>query len=30
MTHVERHASEADPDIDFQPEQVEALVKSSD
>jgi hypothetical protein len=30
MKHVELHASEAHPDLDLQPEQVEALVKSSD
>ncbi len=30
MKHVELHANEAHPDVDLQPEQVEALVKSSD
>jgi predicted small metal-binding protein len=30
IKHVELHASEAHPDLDLQPEQVEALVKSSD
>jgi len=30
LKHVELHASEAHPDLDLQPAQVEALVKSSD
>ena len=30
MKHVELHANEAHPDLDLQPEQIEALVKSSD
>jgi predicted small metal-binding protein len=30
MKHVELHAKEAHPDLDLQPEQVEAFVKSSD
>jgi len=30
IKHVELHAKEAHPDLDLQPEQVEALVKSSD
>jgi predicted small metal-binding protein len=29
MKHVELHAKEAHPDLDLQPEQIEALVKSS-
>ena len=30
MKHVELHAQEAHPDLDLQPEQVEAIVKISD
>jgi len=30
MKHVELHAKGAHPDLDLQPEQVEAFVKSSD
>jgi predicted small metal-binding protein len=30
VKHVELHANGAHPDVDLQPEQVEALVKSSD
>jgi hypothetical protein len=30
MKHVELHASQAHRNLDLQPEQVEALVKSSD
>jgi predicted small metal-binding protein len=30
MKHVELHAKEAHPDLDLQPEQVEAIVKISD
>jgi len=30
IKHVELHANGAHPDVDLQPEQVEALVKSSD
>ncbi len=29
MKHVELHASEAHPDLDLQPEQIEALVQTS-
>jgi hypothetical protein len=30
MKHVELHANEAHPDLDLQPEQIDALVKISD